>query len=454
MKKSYKIFTGAIIIFLLIVIPLFLGLIFYVHSVKNLMHNNRQNLEQIVQNLEIKNEKNEKFSVVIKDEDLQKLNKITNETYNDFLVKYNQNQANWLNSWLTILTIALAFTGLIAPLCFMKLYEDKKEEMDKIIEEARTQKEKTKLNVEKMEEQLRQVNEKSNEVNKQLLEVNEKAIQMEEQLQQVRRQSKQMSEDLASVKKYVNEAQSIAKYTEGLNKKRENKIDEAEKLFLEALNFNPEKDDVLNSLALINKDKKEYDKALENLKTAIKINPISVYYNNIATIYSKKNDYTEAINYEKLAIENAPDDLNAGFYMSVMSLFYTEINDFDKAQSYIDKALEKNDTDKDIVNNISVVLITQKKYEPAIKHLSRLCNLGTFNATTLYNLTEAYILKGQITDSIKTIKKYKNYQKQNDCYGIYTDDYEKWMNSLKNTAETAEVKELIEHINSLEKRER
>ena len=131
MKKSYKIFTGAIIIFLLIVIPLFLGLIFYVHSVKNLMHNNRQNLEQIVQNLEIKNEKNEKFSVVIKDEDLQKLNKITNETYNDFLVKYNQNQANWLNSWLTILTIALAFTGLIAPLCFMKLYEDKKEEMDK-----------------------------------------------------------------------------------------------------------------------------------------------------------------------------------------------------------------------------------------------------------------------------------------------------------------------------------
>lgn len=423
-ENTSKIFTGAIIALVILLLIMLTCMIGYCNSIKNIHHNNQQLIVQTLKNLEIKNTKNEKFEILIKENNSDNLNKITNEQYNDFLIKYNENQANWLNIWLTILGIALAFIGLIAPLCFMKLYEDKKAEMDKIIEEARQQKDEAKLNVQKMEKQLQEVN----------------------------NQSKKMSEDLATVKKYVNEAQSIAKYTEGLNKIREDKNNEAEKLFLEAIELNPENDDALDALGCLYGKKKDFTKAIEYLEKAIAIKPTAIHYNNMSFIQQINNNIPEAIKYELLALEKAVNDNNRAFYNSILSYLYSEQQNTDKTLHYLNEARSLS-SDIKVMCNCCAALINIKKYKEAIEQLNVLIKINPI-ALNYYNLTEAYILNKQYINALNNIKIYTKKQNNKDFYGIYNDDYDKWMEAIQKEEETPEIKELIEIINSLEKRER
>ncbi len=69
-----------------------------------------------------------------------RLQNLSDENYKDFLIKYNENQSNWLNTRLTVLSIVFGLLGLIVPICFMKLYQDKKDEIDKLIEKTEKQK--------------------------------------------------------------------------------------------------------------------------------------------------------------------------------------------------------------------------------------------------------------------------------------------------------------------------
>ncbi len=423
-EKTSKIFTGAIIALVILLLIMLTCMIGYGNSIKNIQHNNQQLIVQTLKNLEIKNTKNEIFEILIKENNSDKLNKITNEQYNDFLIKYNENQSNWLNIWLTILGIALAFIGLIAPLCFMKLYEDKKAEMDKIIEEARQQKDKAELSVQKMEEQLQEVN----------------------------NQSKKMSEDLATVKKYVNEAQSLAKYAEGLNKEREDKKEEAENLYKEAIQLNPQNDDALDRLGCLYGGKKDFTKAIEYLEKAIAINPTAVHYNNMSSIQDSSNNIPEAIKYELLALEKAVNDNNRAFYNSILSYLYSKQKNTDKTLYYLNEAHSLSSAPK-VMCNCCVALINIKKYKDAIEQLKVLIKINP-SATNYYNLTEAYIFDKQITEALKTIKIYITKQNNRECQGIYTDDFEKWIATLQQEEETPTIKELIEIINSLEKRER
>lgn len=451
-EKTSKIFIGAIIALFILVFIMLICMIGYGNSIKNIQHNNQQFITQTLRNIEIKNTKNENFEIIIKQNDSDTLNKITNEQYNDFLIKYNENQSNWLNTWLTILGIALAFIGLIAPLCFMKLYEDKKAEMDKIIEEARQQKDKAKLNVQKMEEQLQEVNSQSKKMEEQLQEVNSQSKKMEEQLQEVNNQSKKMEEDLTTVKKYVNEAQSLAKYTEGLNKDREDKTEEAENFYKEAIQLNPQNDDALDALGCLYGEKKDFTKAIECLEKAIAINPTAGHYHDLSFIHQSNKNINEAIKYEQLALQNADKNNEKALFQAALAFLYSRQKKTDKALEYIDSSIKLYPSSQ-VKSYCALAYIYSNKYKEAIELLEDLVKI-TPSATNYYNLIEAYIFDKQITEALKTIKIYITKQKNRNCYGIYNDDYDKWIGELQKEEETPEIKELISIINTLEKRER
>ena len=173
--KLSLVFLGGIIIFNIIVN------IYFCHSLKKIEAQNFRNIENVIQNLKIENKNKNEYTISIKEENLNKIKKVSNENYNDFLIQYNQNQSNWLNFWLTVLSIVFAFLALIIPICFMKLYQDKKVEIDRLIDETKKQKESMQLDV-------NAVNEKS----------------------------RKMENDLESVKSYVNKAESFAKYSEAM----------------------------------------------------------------------------------------------------------------------------------------------------------------------------------------------------------------------------------------------
>ena len=56
---------------------------------------------------------------------------IDNLDYQDFLVKYYTNQNNWLNTYIVIVGIVLAFMGIIIPID----YKAKKEQLENIVQE-------------------------------------------------------------------------------------------------------------------------------------------------------------------------------------------------------------------------------------------------------------------------------------------------------------------------------
>lgn len=56
--------------------------------------------------------------------------------YQSFLEKFYEHQNNWLSIWLTALAVVFALLAIGMPLCFIKMYEMKREEMDKIITQA------------------------------------------------------------------------------------------------------------------------------------------------------------------------------------------------------------------------------------------------------------------------------------------------------------------------------
>lgn len=84
--------------------------------------------------------------------------------YKQFLEKYFEHQSYYLNFWLSMLAIIIGIFAIIVPICFVKFFEDKKREIDKIITECKNQKEQTSVNVDEMKKQLQKVENLAKEV--------------------------------------------------------------------------------------------------------------------------------------------------------------------------------------------------------------------------------------------------------------------------------------------------
>jgi len=424
--STFKIFIFAVAILIISIVINICSCLYYCNSVKELHIQNVTSIEKALKNIEIQNNKNKIFRIKFEKADDETIKRITNDNYLDFLIKYNENQAQWLNIWLTILAIALAFIGLIAPLCFMKLYEDKKSEMDKVILEAEKQKDEAKLRVDEMKKQLNEVNKKS----------------------------EQMTKDLKSVKEYVNEARALSKYTEAINKIREGKREEAAGLFDEAINLAPNNDQILYAKAVyIYCHEKQYKNAIELLNRAIVINKKPEYYANLAIAYRRDNSPDEFLKNIHIAIDKNTDTKMASYYYSQLAVYYSEIKNINKTECYIKKTMANSVIQVAALSNCVLSYMHIEKYNEAIDIFENsIKNNG--NATDFYNITEAYILSGNFTKAINALDTYIRIQNKNICYGIYFDDYEKWTDAISKIEETPETRQLIDKINLLEQRER
>ena len=94
------------------------------------------------------------------------------------------------------------------------------------------------------------------------------------------------------------------KLKEALELHKNGKINEAEKLYFEILEKEPENADVLHLLGIISAQKEKFSEALIFLKKAVKINPKSQsFQNSLGNIYSKTGDYKKAVSHYKKALK-------------------------------------------------------------------------------------------------------------------------------------------------------
>lgn len=138
----------------LFVLVLFVAQYRYVrNSIDSLMNSNRETIE----NLTIVSDKDTKNYKLITSDAQNTVSVAQREHYQEFLEKYLEHQSYFLNFWLAALAIVLGIFAIIVPICFMKLLENKRRDLDLMIESCQKQKEQTNINLEEMQKQLKEV---------------------------------------------------------------------------------------------------------------------------------------------------------------------------------------------------------------------------------------------------------------------------------------------------------
>lgn len=268
-----------ILIITIVMFMLIAGVNIYVNSkiandIKSTQKQNLASIEESLKNIKITDSNNNKYHIIVDIENAEKIKAQSDYSYKEFIVKYAEHQADWFNKWLTILSIILGVLGLIIPICFMKLYYDKKEEINDLIKETKQQKKDCEVNLEKMENNLKKSN--------------DNLILMKKDLNEVKKfydETKAESEFADLLYKYNNNKESKQRIAHGLK---------------HILRVKPKHIGACTTLACIYVDEGKYIEAVDYAKKAYKYSgqKKEFLYNVIETLLLSEQ-FEEAIKYLK-----------------------------------------------------------------------------------------------------------------------------------------------------------
>ncbi|MFP4369904.1 MAG: tetratricopeptide repeat protein [Candidatus Kapaibacterium sp.] len=227
----------------------------------------------------------------------------------------------------------------------------------------------------------------------------------------------------------------------GNENKETGNIREAEKLYLRALEIDPEHDDAMinlggiynssnrspqaipmlekaasiknnkkayNALGIAYRNVKEYEKAEQALLTAIKIDP--AYYQamtNLGTVYTSTNEFDKAIDILSRAINIKPDFEIA--YIALGSA-YNSAGNFKKGAEYLSRSLSMDPDNLPAIANLANAYNGMGKHQEAIETYQRGIKLNP-NASILYaNMGTAY---SRINNFDKALESYNKAIKLN-----------------------------------------
>lgn len=377
---------------------------FYVKDILSQVTKNQQQIEIILNDM---TDKNPKIT-----------NKIVynNETYCDFIKNYYTVQANWLNAWLTALALIMAVLGIMIPICFVKFLENKEKEMDRIIQEAREQKTKTKANVREMSRQLKEVTDKSN----------------------------QMTVDLCEVKDYVTTVQAESIYVDATTNYNLKKYERALELLLEAKNIR-NNDKISFLIGECYKQMNKLRSAISAYNDAINLNPNDAkLYNRLAGCLNRMGDYSNALSAIEKGISLNKDDIYAKFQKLNILVRSNKETYRQSAKSFVEQNYEKYKSDANVLNAFGCLLILAGYYEKAEEILLHSEKIDKYPYIQYYNLTKIYIAKSQYQNAKMTLQSYLMEDSKREKLGLFDDNFDEWYDKLTTSEQTVEVMDLLE----------
>ncbi|GLB53089.1 hypothetical protein NBRC110019_21290 [Neptunitalea chrysea] len=165
-----------------------------------------------------------------------------------------------------------------------------------------------------------------------------------------------------------------------------------------------------NNLGNIYKDQKEYEKAIQNYKKAIQIDPNFAYpYNGLGTVYCNQKKYEKAIQYYEKAIKINPDYLTP-------------------------------------YNGLGTVYCNQKKYEKAIQYYEKAILINPDFAAPYYNLADLYYNNNKLE---RAKENYQKYLKLTNHSSSFVKNRLEEIKSLLQEKEVKSISDLIENIKRL-----
>ncbi len=176
---------------------------------------------------------------------------------------------------------------------------------------------------------------------------------------------------------------------------QENKYTEA----LEELNLAKNTDrcdpEVYNLLGIAYMGKKEFVKAENSFKKAIKLDPeFSEAYNNLGSLMLLEGRYTEAIKYFKKALEN-PYYTNAYIAETNLGWAYYQLGEKKKAISTLLKAFNDNPRYAKVLDYLGLIHFKEGNFKAAKFYFKQAIELDRISGEARYYLGEIYFREGK-----------------------------------------------------------
>lgn len=128
------------------------------------------------------------------------------------------------------------------------------------------------------------------------------------------------------------------------------RLEDAEKIYLEILNFAPENADTLNLLGVLKIQNKQPTDAIPYLKKAVELTPSAYYLGNLARAYFDLGNFKDAILAGEKALEYDSQDFDVLFNLA---LAYKNNSEFEKAIAIYKKSLAVQPENADIYFNMA-----------------------------------------------------------------------------------------------------
>lgn len=153
-----------------------------------------------------------------------------------------------------------------------------------------------------------------------------------------------------------------------LTQHQSGKLSEAEKLYLEILELAPDNTDTLNLLGLLKLQQQQFDDAIFYIKKAVALKPCAYFYVNLGTAYSDKEDYQNAIECFKKALEYNKEDYDAWFNLGFC---YKQLKDYEKAIQAYQSAIAIKPNQADAYFNIGNIYEHQNETAIALEYYKK-----------------------------------------------------------------------------------
>ena len=168
---------------------------------------------------------------------------------------------------------------------------------------------------------------------------------------------------------------------------KENKLDEAEALYLKIIEEDPQNAEVWDFLGIINMQKFKLGKAEEYIQKAIAINPDPYFYENLAKVYLEMEDAQKAIAIYSELLKYMPDSYNFVFNIAAA---YKLAGNIDKAIEMYERAIEIIPTNPDAYHNLGLIYTDLGNPQKTIEYYKKAIKLTPDDVELQYFTSLAY----------------------------------------------------------------
>ncbi|MDD5245916.1 MAG: tetratricopeptide repeat protein [Candidatus Omnitrophica bacterium] len=184
-----------------------------------------------------------------------------------------------------------------------------------------------------------------------------------------------------------------------------NKFDQAESFYSQAVKEAPDSTDAHNSLGVIYLIQNKKDKSLEEMSRALKLDPSDAQiYNNIGNVYFSLGKYPEAADAYEKALQLGPDQFLVNFNLG---LLYSSTGEIGEAVAAYKRAIQINPSIINAYFNLGMLYYFSKDTPKAVEALNKAVELDPDFATGYYQLgvisleSKDYLRAGELLERAK-----------------------------------------------------